>query len=115
MLLLLLNWAVPAAEKTQASQPEPSAVATANKVPALPTAQPEVWLCAGERIADLLRPDAESPFVKQHLAGIKLYVDQINKAAPEQLAALVPLVKEHRYQVAVELGGSTRSKRRPTS
>ena len=67
--------------------------------------QPEVWLCAGERITDLLRPEAEWPFVKQHLSGLKLYVDQINKAAPEQLAALVRLVKEHRYQIAVELGG----------
>ena len=38
--------------------------------------QPEVWLCAGERIADLLRPEAEWPFVKQHLTGIKLYVGQ---------------------------------------
>ena len=67
--------------------------------------QAEVWLCVGERIADLLRPEAEWPFVKQHLSGLKLYVDQINKAAPEQLAALVRLVKEQRYQVAVELGG----------
>lgn len=68
-------------------------------------AQPEVWLCAGERITDLLRPETEWPFVRQHLSGIKLYVDQINKAASEQLAALVRLTKDHRYQIAVELGG----------
>ena len=68
-------------------------------------ARPEVWLCAGERITDLLRPEAEWPSVRQHLSGIKLYVDQINKAAPEQLAALVRLAKDHRYQIAVELGG----------
>jgi hypothetical protein len=105
VLLLPLSWAVPASDKNQANPPEPSVVAAENRVAAAPTAQPEVWLCAGERIADLLRPDAEWPFVKQHLAGIKLYVDQINQAAPEQLAALVRLVKEHRYQVAVELGG----------
>jgi len=43
--------------------------------------QPEVWLCAGERINDLLRPDAEWSFVKQHLSGIKLYVDQIRNHA----------------------------------
>jgi hypothetical protein len=65
----------------------------------------EVWLCAGDRMADLLRPEAEWPFVKKHLSGIKLYVDQINKATPEQLAGLVKLVKEQRYQVAVEVGG----------
>ena len=65
----------------------------------------EVWLCAGERIAELMRPDAEWPFVKQHLSGIKLYVDQLNGATPEQLAALARFLKEHRYQVAVELGG----------
>ena len=67
--------------------------------------QSEVWLCAGERIADLLRPDAAWPFVKAHLTGLKLYIDQIDNAAPEQLAALVRLVKEHHFQVAVELGG----------
>ena len=63
--------------------------------------RPEVWLCAGERINDLLRPDAEWSFVKEHLSGIKLYVDQINQATPEQLAALARLAKEYRYQVAV--------------
>lgn len=66
---------------------------------------PEVWLCAGARIVELLRPEAEWPFVRRHLTGLKLYVDQINQAAPEQLAAIVRLVKEHHYQVAVELGG----------
>ena len=44
--------------------------------------RPEVWVCAGERIADLLRPDAEWPVVRRHLSGIKLYVDRINQAAP---------------------------------
>ena len=39
---------------------------------ALIICQPEIWLCAGDRIADLLDPDAEWPFVKQHLTGIKL-------------------------------------------
>jgi creatinine amidohydrolase len=65
----------------------------------------EVWLCAGERIAELMRPGAEWQFVKQHLSGIKLYVDQLNRATPEQLAALARFLEEHRYQVAVELGG----------
>lgn len=36
--------------------------------------QPEVWLCAGDRIADLLDPDADWPFVQKHLAGIKFYI-----------------------------------------
>ena len=36
--------------------------------------------------------------------GLKLYVDQIDSARPEQLRQLVRLVKEQRYQVAVELG-----------
>ena len=66
--------------------------------------RPEVWLCAGERIIELLRSDAEWSFVKQHLSGIKLYVDQINQAQPEQLQQLARLVKENGYQVAVELG-----------
>ncbi len=72
VLLLPLSGAVLASGKTQANPPEPAEVAAENRVAAAPTAQPEVWLCAGERIADLLRPDAEWPFVKQHLTGIKL-------------------------------------------
>jgi hypothetical protein len=38
---------------------------------------PEVWLCAGDRIADLLDSEAEWPFVKQHLTGIKFYIGQL--------------------------------------
>jgi creatinine amidohydrolase len=104
-VLLPLSWAVPALGKSQANPLDSSAVAAGNQVAAAPAAGPEVWLCAGERMADLLRPEAQWPFVKQHLAGIKLYVDQINQAEPDQLAALVQLVQENRYQVAVELGG----------
>ncbi len=104
-LLLLLSWAPPTLAKDQAKAPEPTATAAKNRIADAPTALPEVWLCAGERIADLFPPEAEWPFVKQHLAGIKLYVDQINQATPKRLAALVRLVKAHGYQVAVELGG----------
>jgi hypothetical protein len=42
------------------------------------SAPPEVWLCAGDRIMELLQPGAEWPFVKQHLTGIKLYVGQLS-------------------------------------
>lgn len=77
-----------------------------------PTARPEVWLCAGGRIADLLSPEAEWPYVKQHLTGVKLYVDQLrtnrrrgNGATSEQLQRLVRLTRAHNLQVAVELGG----------
>ena len=34
-------------------------------------AEPEVWLCVGKPLFDLLAPDAEWPFVKEHLSGIK--------------------------------------------
>jgi hypothetical protein len=70
-----------------------------------PRAQPEVWLCAGERINQLLQPGAVWPYSRQHLSGIKLYVDQIDRATPEQLSNLVRLVNAQKYQVAVELGG----------
>jgi hypothetical protein len=43
---------------------------------ASPPDRPEVWLCAGDRIAELLRPEAEWPFVRKRLTGLKLYVDQ---------------------------------------
>lgn len=65
----------------------------------------EVWLCVGEGIKDLSKPDAQWTFVKKHLSGIKLYVDQINQASPDLLAAIVRLVNENDFQVAVELGG----------
>jgi hypothetical protein len=77
-----------------------------------PPAQPEVWLCAGDRIMELLEPGAEWPFVGQHLAGIKLYVGQLSgnrrqtrEEVIERLRPLVRLVRAHNFQVAVELGG----------
>lgn len=77
-----------------------------------PTARPEVWLCVGGRIADLLSPEAEWPYVKRHLAGVKLYVDQLRTnrrrgagATLDQLQQLVRLTRAHNLQVAVELGG----------
>jgi len=81
----------------------PGAARSAN-APTRPT-KSEVWLCAGEGTFDLIRPDAEWPVVKNNLSGIKLYVDLINKATPEQLATLARLVKAQGWQVAVELGG----------
>lgn len=68
------------------------------------TAKPEVWFCPGDRIVELLKPDANWAFVKRHLSGIKLYVDQIDKAGPAQLAAIARMAKDNGYQVAVELG-----------
>jgi len=65
---------------------------------------PEVWLCAGDGVTELLREDAEWPLVKQNLSGVKLYIDQIDRASPERLAALVKLVQEQHCQVAVECG-----------
>ena len=75
-------------------------------------AKPEVWLCAEVRIADLLQRDAEWPFVKQHLTGIKLYIGQLSgsrrrpaDATSDRLRQIVRLVKAHDLKVAVELGG----------
>jgi len=74
--------------------------------------QPEVWLCAGDRIVDLLQPGAEWPFVKQHLTGIKLYIGQLSgsrrqpaDATSDRLRQIVRLAKAHDLKVAVELGG----------
>ncbi len=69
-----------------------------------PTQGPEVWLCAGERVNDLLGENAEWSFVKKHLTGIKLYIGQLTQRKPQQIAALVKLIQEQRYQVAVEVG-----------
>jgi hypothetical protein len=78
----------------------------------VPTAQPEVWLCAGDRIAELLSPDAEWPFVQQHLTGIKLYIGQLAtnrrrsaESSKDRIREIARLVKYHELKVAVELGG----------
>lgn len=83
----------------------PLAAALCQLRPSAARAAPEVWLCAGDRVDRLLEPGAQWPFVRRNLAGIKLYVDQINQAAPDRLAALVRLIKAQGYKVAVELGG----------
>jgi len=74
--------------------------------------QPEVWLCAGDRIEALCRPEAEWPFVKKHLSGIKFYIGQLygdrrrgGQDNAERLRKYVKLVRENGLQVAVELGG----------
>jgi hypothetical protein len=90
------------------------AIASIGAVPAgnPPAAQPEVWLCAGDRIMELLQPGAEWPLVKQHLTGVKLYIGQLSgnrrqsgEEAVERLRPLVRLVRAHNLRVAVELGG----------
>ena len=71
-----------------------------------PTAPPEVWLCTGAGVLDLLAPDAQWPFVREHLSGIQLYIDMIDRATPEQLRRLARLVRGQGYQVSVECGGT---------
>ena len=82
----------------------PAAAGPPAPAQAEPIGVSEVWLCAGGGVVELLRKDAEWPFVKQNLSGLKLYVDQIDQASPERLAALVKLVQDQHYQVAVECG-----------
>ncbi|MFZ5831777.1 MAG: creatininase family protein [Planctomycetota bacterium] len=60
----------------------------------------------------MLDPDAEWPFVKQHLAGIKFYIGQLYgprgespDVTMERLRKYAQLVKAYDLQVAVELGG----------
>lgn len=72
---------------------------TADSVPPelSPAAPPEVWLCAGDRIMELLQPGAEWPFGKQHLSGIKLYIGQLHgkrlETREQTIERLRPLVR----------------------
>lgn len=68
-------------------------------------AAPEVWLCTG-RAFDLARPDARWDSVKSRLAGIQLYIDNVNKAKREDLEALVQVVEANGLKVSVECGGT---------
>jgi hypothetical protein len=112
LLLILTCVAARAADDPQSGPVNPLVTAEGNHATATTIAQPEVWLCAGDRIADLLRPDAQWPLVSQHLTGIKFYVGQLSKnrrrtgdTAEEQLRQFARLVRAHDLQVAVELGG----------
>lgn len=69
--------------------------------------KPEVWLCPGMGtcLSELTKPDAQWTFVKQHIAGIKIYIDQINQVPTEDLATLASLAKENHLRIAVEIGG----------
>ncbi len=69
-------------------------------------ARPEVWLCMGNRVFDLLDPDAEWSFVKEHLSGIQFYIDMVNKAPTEKLKRFVQLIQRQKLQVAIECGGT---------
>jgi len=60
----------------------------------------------GNRVFDLLDPEAEWPFAKEHLSGIQFYIDMVNKAPTEKLKQFVQLIQEHKYQVAIECGGT---------
>ncbi len=66
---------------------------------------PEVWLCTAAAF-DLAGADARWDFVKQHLAGIQLYIDKVNKAAAGDLRALAALVKKTGVKVSIECGGT---------
>jgi len=68
--------------------------------------RPEIWLCMRNRVFDLLDPDAEWPFVKEHISGIQFYIDMVNKAPSEKLKQFVQLIQKQKYQVAIECGGT---------
>jgi len=68
--------------------------------------RPEVWLCMGNGVFDLLDRQAEWPFVREHLSGIQFYIDKVNKAPADKLKQFVQLIREQNYQVAIECGGT---------
>jgi hypothetical protein len=57
-------------------------------------------------VLDLLAPEAQWSFVREHLSGIQFYIDMIDRATPEQLGQLVRLLRQQGYQVSVECGGT---------
>jgi hypothetical protein len=110
--LFVLTCVARAADDPQSAPANPSETAEGSQATAATIAQPEVWLCAGDRIADLLRPDAQWPLTSQQLTGIKLYVGQLynhrrraESADEARLREIARLVRAHDLQVAVELGG----------
>ena len=60
----------------------------------------------GSKVFDLLDPEAEWPYVREHLSGIQFYIDVVNKAPAEKLKQFVQLIRERKYQVAIECGGT---------
>ena len=72
---------------------------------------PEVWLCH-HNIEDLVDPDADWDFVRDHLDGIKIYVGSLMgtrkhvRISDENLASLARILKEHGIQLSMECGGT---------
>ncbi|MBM4025809.1 MAG: alpha/beta hydrolase, partial [Planctomycetes bacterium] len=98
-----------ASESNRASRVVPRSrqeTAAQSTSPVTSATKPEVWLCTGEKVLDLLAPEAQWPYVREHLTGIQFYIDMINRATPEQLQQLVRLVRQRGYQVSVECGGT---------
>ena len=97
-LWLTLNKWVMASGDVPSAPPHPTVTAERRQSPNTRESQPEVWLCAGDRIVDLLQPDAEWPFLGQQLTGVKLYIGQLagprrrsTEATPDKLRRLVRL------------------------
>ncbi len=110
--LLVVSWSMQVWGQTESERPAPETERAELQTVATPSASGEVWLCAGGGITNLLRTDAQWPFVLQHLTGIKLYIGQLQRnrrgardMASAQLKQLAQFVRTHHLQVAVELGG----------
>ncbi len=110
-LSLLLALLAYAALPPDVAQTQPPVQASANS-PAAKTqpAESEVWLCHSNLDA-LVAEDAEWAYVREHLDGIKLYIDKVggrraNRASDETLKRLVRLCEKDGIQLAVECGGT---------
>ena len=68
---------------------------------------PEVWLCPGSAsVFDLLEQDADWPYSKKHITGLKLYIDDLRRAESSDLKALAKIVRQNGLQITVECGGT---------
>lgn len=81
-----------------------AALAVCPPAPArVPPGEPAIWM--GRKDAWPLANSADWPFVKKHLDGSLLYIDQVKVASTNELMAFAAMTREAGIDVIVECGG----------
>ena len=78
------------------------ALALAASAPA--DAAPEIWMCH-RGMDELAKHPDEWAFVREHISGIQVYIDQFARYDAADMTALAELVREADLKVSVECGG----------
>lgn len=79
-------------------------MALALTVSAPADAAPEIWMCH-QSMDELAKHPDQWTFVREHISGIQVYIDQFTRYDAADMTALAELVREADLKVSVECGG----------